>query len=76
MHVVWQEAFFAIRNYTAHFKRVVSEITTLEVQKMIGDPKKVNEMAQNLKQMQMAVPLAASDVFRDEPQAKWINQSL
>ena len=32
-----------------------------EVQKMVANPKKVNEMAQNLKQMRMAVPLAGRD---------------
>ena len=34
---------------------------TPEVQKMVANPKKVNEMAQNLKQMRMAVPHAACD---------------
>ena len=33
----------------------------LEVQKMVANPKKVNEMAQNLKQMRMAVPLVGCD---------------
>ena len=32
-----------------------------EVQKMVANPKKVNEMAQNLKQMRMAVPLVGCD---------------
>ena len=34
---------------------------TPEVQKMVANPKKVNEMAQNLKQMRMAVPLVGCD---------------